>query len=79
MTKRKKEENKCPNKAIYACPWAGKIMKSCKVHANSMAVLARVMGVPMQIEAITPNEQCMHPNDLEDYKPKQENERGKKN
>ena len=69
-----KKKEKCPNKALYAVPWGGKILMSCKVHANSMACLAQAMGSPMDIKAVHPNENCEHPNDLEMYEKAKSNQ-----
>ncbi len=61
------EKERCQNQAIYQYAWAGKIMRGCEQHANSMNTLAHFMGTPFQVETILPTT-CDHPNDLEDEK-----------
>ena len=58
-------QERCKNPAMFQYPWAGKIMRGCEYHANSMATLAHFMGTPMQVEKVLPTD-CDHPNDLEE-------------
>ena len=59
--------DKCKNKAEIIIPWAGKIMKGCKKHANAMNILASVMGSPIEIRSLPENnDNCEFNNDLED-------------
>lgn len=67
--------NKCPNSAKYILPWGGKLLKMCAVHARGIQLLGGAIGSPVEIQPITENTTCMGPNDLDMYKPK-ENQSG---
>lgn len=67
MYKMKKEEReRCPSKAEYVYPWAGKLMKGCEKHSKAMNVLASFMGSPIEFQKINTDERCQYLNDLED-------------
>lgn len=59
-------DEKCPNDALYQYPWAGKIIKACKVHTNAMVILGKHMGGSIQAQAIMPTK-CEHKNDLDEF------------
>ena len=60
------DDKKCPNNAEVIVPWAGKILKGCKKHANAMAILGNVMGAPVEARALPPkSDKCEFQDDLE--------------
>lgn len=59
-------EEKCKNKAEVAIPWAGKIMKGCKRHANAMVMLGNVIGSSIEARELPPNnDKCEFQDDLD--------------
>jgi len=71
--KNQMENNKCPNKAMYILPWAGKLMKMCAIHANGLCAIANAIGAPIQVELLLSDEDCMGVNDLDQYKEEEDN------
>lgn len=58
------KNSKCPKGAEVAVPWAGKIMKGCKEHANSLCILGEAMGSPLEARLLPPNkDNCEFGND----------------
>ena len=66
--KKEFDKNKCPNVAMIALPWAGKILEMCHVHANGIVILGNAIGSPVQPKMIITENQCEGNNDLEEYK-----------
>ena len=61
------DDNKCPGNAEVAIPWAGKILKGCKQHANGLAKLGEAMGSPVEARLLPENsDRCEFKNDLKD-------------
>ena len=60
--------DKCPNKALFILPWAGKILKVCHQHANAMVMIANAIGSPIEVQplssALLLEEDCMGKNDF---------------
>ena len=59
-------ENKCKNLSEVAVPWAGKLLKYCKEHANRIVILGNAMGSPVEPRLLPPNvDRCESIDDLE--------------
>lgn len=61
------DKNKCPNTAIVAVPWAGKIFEYCQMHANRIVVLGNAIGSPVEWRRMITDSQCEGANDLHEY------------
>ena len=60
------KKNKCPKKAEFVAPWAGKLIKGCDTHINDLRVLGNVTGSPIEVQSIVTDELCFGQNDFEE-------------
>lgn len=59
-------KTKCTEQAKITLPWGGKLLNYCPFHANELAILAKVMGVPLQAQRLplTSFRECESLNEL---------------